>query len=405
MKTLKNKHKEKINEKKIKLISFISFLLGFAQALLVYVESSYFKESIGNDNVGVFYFGAYAVALWGLLNMHKVIHALGRSTAFFLFFFLQICAIALLIFSPPSYWGILLLMAYIVASYLTLVVLDIILESYSEDRKSGRIRGLHLMIINVGFLLGPYLSTHILENYSYYGLFLLSMLINMFIFVVGLVGLRESNNKFVDNLTVRDLMHKIFINKDLMRIYWISFVLEFFYALMIVYTPLYLLDLGLNWGQIGIIFTFMLLPFVLFGYPAGVLADKKLGEKEMLIFALVLMALSTASIFFIGSNSLVLWGTVLFVTRISAALIETLRDSYFYKKIDARDMDIISFFRTSRSVAYLTATAFSALMLIFFPVKGVFLFIALVVAGALYPAINLVDNKSEAELEYAPERI
>lgn len=405
MKTFKNKHKEKINEKKIKLIGFISFLLGFAQALLVYVESSYFKSSIGSENVSLFYFIAYAVVLVGLLNMHKIIHVLGRSTAFFLFFFLQICSIALLIFFPPSYFGVFLLMAYIVVSYLTLVVLDIILESYSEDRKSGRIRGMHLMIINVGFLFGPYLSAQLLQAYSYYGLFLVSMLINMFIFIVGLIGLRESNNRFVENLTVRDLMHKIFINKDLMRIYWISFVLEFFYALMVMYTPLYLLDLGFDWGRIGIIFTFMLLPFVLFGYPAGIIADKKMGEKEMLIVGIGIMAISTASIFFISSKSLLLWAGILFVTRIGAALIETLRDSYFYKKIDARDMDVISFFRTSRSAAYLVATSFSALILFFLSVKAVFLFVALVVFAALYPAFKLVDNKSEKELEYSPERI
>lgn len=406
MRSLKNKHKhkEKINEKKIKLIGFISFLLGFAQALLLYVESSYFKEAIGGDNVSPYYFGAYLLALVALLNMHKIIHALGKSTAFFLFFFLQICCIAFLIFFPPSYLGVALMMLYIIMSYLTTVVLDIILESYSEDRRSGRIRGFHLMIINLGFLLGPYLSTNILEEYSYFGLFFLSMVINMFIFVIGLIGLRGENYKFVDRLTVKDLVKKIFVNKDLMRIYWISFVLEFFYALMVVYTPLYLLSLGFAWDKIGIVFTFMLLPFVFFGYPAGLIADRKIGEKEMIVFALVLMSFSTASIFFISSGSLWIWGGILFATRVGAALVETLRDSYFYKKIDARDMDIISFFRTARSVAYILATAFSALLLFFFSVKMIFLFVALVVALALYPALTLVDNESETELECAPEK-
>lgn len=393
------KHKEKLNDGKLKLITFISFLLGFSQSLLVYVESSYFKLSLGNDNVSVFYFIAYVVALLGLLNMHKLIKRWGKSTTFFLFFFLQICAMAVLIMVPPSVLGIILLMINIITAYLMYVILDIIMESYSEDKKSGRIRGLHLMVISAGFMLGPILSTRILEAYDYSGLFFLSMLISMIIFVIGLVGLRGGNNKFNGNITIRDLVKKIFVNKNLMRIYWVSFVLEFFYALMTVYTPLYLLDLGMTWGQIGVVFTIMLIPFIVINYPVGVLADKKLGEKEMIIFALFVMALSTFSIFFVTTTSVWVWGFVLFLTRIGAAMVETLRDSYFYKRIDGDDMDIISFFRTSRSVAYIAATAVSAMLLIIFPVKAMFLFLALVIILALYPAFTLVDNKSEEELD------
>lgn len=380
------------------MITAVSFLLGFSQSLLIYVESSYFKLSLGSENVSVFYFLAYVLALLGLLNMHKIIKWMGKSTAFFLFFFLQICAMAVLVMVPPSIFGIVLLMINIVTAYLMYVILDIIMESYSEDKKSGRIRGLHLMVINLGFILGPILSTRILEKYDYSGLFFLSMIISMAIFVVGLVGLRGGNNKFNGNITVSDLVKKIFVNKNLMRIYWISFVLEFFYALMTVYTPLYMLDLGMTWSQIGIIFTIMLVPFVIINYPVGIIADKKLGEKEMIIFALFVMAFSTLSIFFVTSKSVLVWGFVLFLTRIGAAMIETLRDSYFYKRIDGDDMDIISFFRTSRSTAYISATAASAMLLIVFRVNAIFLFLAGVVLLALFPAFKLVDNKSEAEL-------
>jgi MFS family permease len=392
------KHKEKLNEGKLKLITFISFLLGFSQSLLIYIESSYFKLSLGSENVSAFYFVAYVIALVGLLNMHKIIKLLGKSTSFFLFFFLQICAMAILIMVPPSVFGIFLLMINIITSYLMYVILDIIMESYSEDKKSGRIRGLHLMVISVGFILGPMLSTRILEKYDYSGLFLLSMVISMGIFIIGLIGLRGGNSKFDGNITVRDLVKKIFVNKNLMRIYWISFVLEFFYAIMTVYGPLYLLDLGMSWTQIGIVITIMLVPFVIIDYPVGIIADKKLGEKEMLIFALFVMAFSTLSVFFVKNNSVAVWGFVFFMTRVGAAMIETLRDSYFYKRIDGNDMDIISFFRTSKSVGFIAATAFSAMLLVVFSIKIMFVFLAGIILLALYPAFKLVDNKSELEM-------
>lgn len=392
------RHIEHADKKKLELLSFISFLFGFSQAILVYVIADYFKEAFGSNNVSVFYFISYAVALVGILNMHKIIKRLGKATTMFLFLFFQVCSVTFLIFTQPSAIGVFLLMVFIISSYLAWVVLDIILEDYSEDKKSGRIRGLHLTILNAGFLVGPLISTQVLEKFGFNGLFFVSMIISMFMFMVALLGLRGVNQRFGQNLTVRDLVKKIFVNKDVMKIYAVSLALEFFFALMVVYTSLRLLEMEMSWSEIGIILTIMLVPFVIFGYPVGVLADKNFGEKEMIIFGLVIMAISSASIFFITSTSVWIWSLVLFITRIGATIIETLRDSYFYKKIDGRDVDIISFFRTTPSVAYMLATTISAVALIFFPLRSVFLIVAISAFLAIFPAVKLIDNKSEAEL-------
>lgn len=391
------RHIESKDDGKLKLINFVSFLLGFSQALLTYVASDYFRQAIGIENVSVFYFVAYATSLVVMLNLHKFINKFGKATVFFLFFFLQICFIAFLVFAQISTIGIALLIGYLISANLTFVSLDIILESYSEDRASGRIRGLHLTVFNAGFLLGPFLSTRLLSNFGFDGLFTVAMVIYMLVFVVGLLGLRNGNSKFHKKLTVSDLVKKIFTNKAVMRIYSIAFILDFFYAIMIVYTTLYLLDRGLSWDELGIIFTIMLVPFVILQYPIGVLADKKFGEKEMLIAGIVVMGISAGSVFFIETNSVLVWGVVLLITRMGAATVEILRDSYFYKIIDGRDMDIISFFRTATSIGYIVATALSAFLLIVLPVRFVFLLIAAVVLMGIFPALKLVDNKSEAE--------
>ena len=392
-----SKHIENHDERKIKLINFISFLFGFAGALLLYVLSDYFREALGSDNVSVFYFIAYAISLLGMLNLHKLVNKFGRSTVFFVFFFLQICLISFLIFVQPSVLGIILLMLYIISTNLAWVALDIIIESYSEDKRSGRIRGLHLTIMNIGILLGPFFSTRLLSSFGFYGLFFAAMIMYMIIFVIALIGLRGINYKFEEKLTISDLAKKILVYRSVMKIYFIAFALDFFYALMVVYTPLYLLNRGFSWDKIGIIFTIMLVPFVLLQYFVGRLADKRFGEKEMLIGGLFIMGVSAGSLFFITSNAIWVWGGILFITRIGAAIIEILRDSYFYKKIDGQDVDIISFFRTASSVGYISAMTLSALLLIIFPIKYIFLLVALVVLSGLYPAIKLIDNKSEAE--------
>ncbi len=399
MKKKKGKHLEHADEKKLKLLGFISFLFGFAQALLMYVTSDYFSQRLGSHNVSAFYFVSYVIALIGLLNMHKLVKVLGKAGSFFLFFLLQIYLLFSLVFVKSPLLGSVLMMLYIIVNYFAWTVLDVIIEEYSEDKKSGRIRGFHLMILSAGILIGPFLSTKILASFDFNGLFIATLILNCLMLVVSLVGLRGVNGRFNGKLTIRDIGMKVFTNKDVLNIYIISLALEAFYALMIVYMPLYLLGHGFSWGQIGIAFTIMLIPFVALEYPIGILADEKFGEKEMIIGGLLIMGISSLSIFFVNSPSIFVWAAILLVTRIGAASVEILRDSYFYKKIDGRDVDLISFFRTTRAVAYLLATGLSAMLLIVAPMKYIFLLIAAMVLVGIYPAFRLVDNKSEEELK------
>jgi MFS family permease len=360
--------------------------------------SSYFKLASGTENVGLFYLIAFAIVLAGLLNFHKIVRILGKSNVLLFSTLVKIIATFFLIWFSPGIGGIIFLMIYIISGTLEWVAVDIILESFSEDKVSGRVRGLHLTILNTGYLVGPILSTRLLDKFSYQGIFIFLLIVNSLIFIIALVGLRGVNHKFRQKESVISLVKKVFHRKDIRRIGYISYVLEFFYALMVIYTPLYLRDLGISWESIGLIFTIMLVPFVILQFPAGVLADKKIGEKEMLIFSIILMAASTLAIYFIQSKAVLVWAIALFATRIGAALIEILRDSYFYKRIDGRDVDIINFFRTAIPVAYISASLISYFFLTIFPVKVIFVLVAVVVISALYPAFRLEDSKCEKEV-------
>ncbi|MEA2088599.1 MAG: MFS transporter [Patescibacteria group bacterium] len=388
-------HREKLNIDNIKFVSFISFLMGFSSALLAYVLSFYFKEAAGTENIGIFFMSSYLIVLIIFLNLHKLVRKLGKSLIFYITFFLRIITVAMLFFLPPSILGIIFLIIYIIGEALGWVCLDIILESFSTDGMSGRIRGAYLTIGNVGFLLAPFFSSKVLYIFGFKGIFFASFVIQFLIFSISLMAFRGLNHKFNRKETIVQLLKKVFKRKDVIRIYYVSFILEFFYALMIIYTPLYLLKLGFSWPQIGVIFSIMLIPFVLLQYPIGILADKKTGEKEFLIFSIVVMGISTSIFYFFDFKSVFAWALILFITRIGASMIEILRDSYFYKKIDGYDVDIINFFRTSRPVAYIIAAVLSSIFLLFFGIKLIFLLIAIVSLSGLYPAFKLVDNKSE----------
>jgi MFS family permease len=135
----------------------------------------------------------------------------------------------------------------------------------------------------------------------------------------------------------------------------------------------------------------MLLPFVLLQYPMGVLADKKVGEKKLLFLALLIMASCTLVFYFTSSQNILVWAVVLFGTRVGASMLEVLRDSYFYKRIDGDDMDLIDFFRTAMPVGYILAALASLVLLLFLPLKWVFVLLALVTFSALIPALRLTE--------------
>ncbi len=385
-------HEEKFNKKKIELINFLSFAMGFSQALLAYITSTYFKEALGMENIGIFYIAAYLVVLAALFNFHKLVKKIGKSYVFFASFIIKLISLLFLVTLPPSSGGAIFLVLHMIFGALEVVALDIILESFSVDKMSGRVRGVYLTLLDAGFILGPLLSTSILENFGFKGVFIISLVINIFILLIGFFGLSGVNHKFDKRLTVGQLLKKTWQRPNIKRIYCVSFVLESFYAIMIIFMPIYLRDLGMDWQQIGVIFTLMLIPFLLLPFPVGWLADTKLGEKEMIFFALLIMGSATFLIYFINSAAMLPWIVALFTTRIGAAALQTLRDSYFYKRIDGRDVDLIDFFRTAMPAAYIFSMLASTIILIFFPLKIIFIFLAALIILGLYPTLRLKDN-------------
>lgn len=391
------RHSEQYDSLQTRRLSGIAFLFGFADSFLVYILSAYFSESIGSANVSTFYFIAFGVMLVLLFFLQAVVRSIG-GTSLFILFILGVIGVQIpLIFLPTSISGSMLIMGYLVATALAWVTLDMVLERSSEDRRSGRIRGMNLSAMNLGILFAPFLSATILGHFGFSGVFFISLIFYSSLFLLALLLLASSKRPIERRVSSVNIFRKVRRRTDIARIYIVSFALNFFYATMIVYTSLRLRELGMNWNHIGIILTIMLIPFVIIQYPLGNIADRRTGEKELLIGSLILSALSTASLVWIESPSVVLWATLLFITRVGISGVEVLSDSYFYKRIDGSDNDLIAFFRTARPVGNIIAALFLGTWLIFFPLSSIFILPAIILLVALIPAISLQDNPSERE--------
>lgn len=380
-------------KKKLGKINLTIFALGFLDAFLVYILSAYISPITGEKLVGIFYLVTFAVVFLVLFFFHRIVERLGQSRTLYFFLGMAIIASVLLSKIPPSWLAVCVALVFLVAANATYVALDILLENFSEDSFSGRIRGMNLTLMNLGLLLAPLLSVLVLEDYGYAGVFFVLTLGYSLTFLYALLAFRFDNHPTNHKIELFHSVKQIWREKNLRRIYSISFAMEFFYALMIVYMPLHLLSLGITWEQIGVLFTIMLVPFVLVQYPLGLIADKRYGEKELLISSLAIAFFATYALTKIHTPDILLIGILLFMTRVGIAGVEVLRDSFFYKQVEADDTDLIAFFRTTRSLANISATVIVLPLFVFFPLSSFLYAATLVLFLGFIESWTLTDTK------------
>ena len=181
-------------------------------------------------------------------------------------------------------------------------------------------------------------------------------------------------------------------NKKLSKIYIINLILKFFFAWMIIYTPIYLHQyVGFDWKQIGLIFTIMLLPFIILDFPLGKLSDR-VGEKKMLALGFVISASATLLIPFISSATVWLWALILFTTRVGAATIEVMSESYFFKSVQEEDVGTTSFFRNTTPLSFILAPLIATPILFLVPsFEYLFFVLGIILLLGLFITIRLKD--------------
>ncbi len=131
----------------------------------------------------------------------------------------------------------------------------------------------------------------------------------------------------------------------------------------------------------------MLLPFVLVEYPAGFIADKYIGDKEMLIGGFVLIGISFGSLAFVTSTTPVaLLLLALVGSRVGAAVVEAMVEGHFFRRVAAEDSNTVTVYRMSRPLAALIAPLSASILLFFTESYTVFFItsgIVLLVLGVL----------------------
>lgn len=377
-----------------KIIYLAGFLFTIPVALVSYINSSFLEIYVGKDYIGIIYVAASVATILGLLKMPKVLTRFGNRRTILLSYLLIFISFILLSFSTNAFVAVSAFILYFMSVGLVIASLDIFIEDFSKKSSIGTLRGFYLMIINLAWVVAQVISGSVINKSSFSGIYLLAAGFIILAMLVFILLLRHFQDPGYNKVRVLETIKTFIRNKNISKIYSSSLILNFFYAWMIIYTPIYLHEyMGFGWDKIGIIFSIMLIPFVILDFPLGKLSDK-IGEKKMLIVGFLVISISTLIIPFIKESILWVWALVLFATRVGAATIETMNESYFFKVVKEEDADEISFFRNSLSVSFVVAPLLATLILLLVPsFEYLFFILGAILLGGLCVALRLKDIK------------
>ena len=378
---------------------FVIYLLGFLftlhAALPSYVNSTFLARFTSENFVGAMYTLSALLTIGAFVIVPRILRKFGNYRTIMGLLIIDFVSIIGLTFVQNNF----LISLFFIASFVAIAIIgfnvDVFLESFSRDATTGKIRGTFLSTANIAWIIAPLIGSIILTDGDYWKIFLATALLLLpILFFVhnNLKGFKDPEYKHV---RLRDTVREIARDKNIRDIFVVGFLLQFFYSWMVIYTPLYLYThVGFSWREIGVIFSIMLLPFVLTEAPLGRLADKKWGEKEVMSVGFIVMALATGLIAFIEIKSLALWATILFVTRIGAAMVEIMSETYFFKKVHSSKADVIGLFRTMRPWAYIISPIIAiALFSVDMPIKYIFIFLAVFMFLGLHWSLELKDTR------------
>ncbi len=380
--------------RKLNTLFLSTIFISLHYALIIYVNSSFLSKFFSENQVSYLYIIGSIINTILLLNASKVLEKIGIYKFTIYAVVIEFIATFGLFISLSPFLVGLYFLTHLITISLLLFSFDILVEDFTKDNsKTGSIRATYLTITNITIFVSPILVAFLLVNNVYSNVYIISAVLLIPLYYM-IKRLKDVHIAKINHIRLRETTMEYIKSKDLYNVFVTQFLLQLFYAFMIVYTPIYMSQfIGFSWSEIGIIFTVMLLPFVIFEIPVGELADYKYGEKEFMTIGFVIMGLATICVSFVTVKVFWIWALVLFMTRIGASFVEVTSDSYFFKRVDQEKTDVISFYRITRPLSFIIAPLIATVTLGFIPFQYMFIIIgSIMIVGAHY-SLALTDTK------------
>lgn len=351
--------------RKLSHVYVANILLSIHYFLIIYINSSSLERYFSASTVGFLYIAGSVLGLFLFLTAPYFI-ARKSTYRYLITVTLLECAVTI----GLAQTAVPALVAWFFVLHCSLVPmilysLDVYLEDATQmESSTGMIRGAYLTLTNIVLVVSPLLTGLLMKNLSFENVYFFSALALLPLIWLIEKYLMNSEPRAPKRTSLSRSLALVFKQKNLKYSISAQFILQFFYAWVVIYLPLYLINkVGFDWQALGLLFTIMLLPFMIFELPVGWIADHKYGEKEFMIFGFIAMSIAASLLTLSYEKTFAIWAILLFFSRFGASFVEVTNESYFFKQVQSDDSDIISLFRMTRPFAYILAPLIATISL------------------------------------------
>jgi MFS family permease len=348
-----------ITKNRLLVVTYLlTILYALHYGIPLYASSSYLHQYFDSVSVSLIYMVGSFAALFGSISIARYIRKFHTYSFTMGLVISEIIIMIAFAYSENPYLLAAFFVVHFLLQTLLYICLNVFIESFSKHADTGSIRGIFLMLLNIGILISPILAGAILTVSSFSTLYIVaSIMLVPFVFLVYNF-LNHIEEPAYEEIDMWQAFRRVWQDRNIRAALMGEFIVQCFYAVMIIYSPLYLATLGIPLTvYLSAILPFVLVPLVVLPYELGYLADKRWGEKELLIGGLLILGLTTFLCVIIATPNVTLWLVVLFASRIGAACVETMSFSYYFKKIGPQDASLTALFSNTASVATIAVGA------------------------------------------------
>lgn len=275
-------------------------------------------------------------------------------------------------------------------------LLDFFLEAKVDGTEgiTGRVRGLYLTLVNLAYTAGPFIAGMIIVRYSFEHLYLFAAAMSLLFLAFASRITRGFHDARYPRVTLQYVFRAIIRDHTVAAILAINLLLQLRYAFVVIYLAIYLHQmLNFSFAAIGLMVMLANIPFVLLQFPLGRLADRWLGEKEMLVLGFIMTSLGGFMLAFTATTSIPVMTAILTLMFTGAAVIEIMSESYFFKHVKSKDDAHIVAFRMVIPFAYITAPMIGGAVMLSLPMNYTFAAVAAVCLLGIPLALSLKDTR------------
>ena len=360
----------------------VNFFVALHIGVIVYFQSSFLaSKGFTDDSIGLVYAIGSLAIICGLVIMPRILARIGTYAFFMTLVVIEVLGLIGLSFSNTLMTVASLFLLTNVVGTLLGMPLDIFLEETTQsEANTGGTRGIFLTTANVAFVIAPAVAGYIVglseDGAGLAILFAIAGLVLTPVLPLALFFLRAVPDKAYQPIRFRAFFTTLKTHTYLRLAFLIQFVLRMFFAIMVIYTPLYLNQVvGLSFATIGFLSSIMVVAYVLLELPLGYLAERALGERGIMALGFATAALATIAIPFTPvTASVTLFACVLFMTRVGGAMIDITSEVFFFKQVDGEDTDDVSVFRTLGPLSYIVGPLLGSLTIALFGLPYTFIF-------------------------------